>query len=49
VKLSETPGDVGAAAPLLGEHTREILQALGYDDTAIERLCQDDVVEVLKG
>lgn len=49
VKLSETPGDVGAAAPLLGEHTREILQELGYDDTTIERLCQDDVVEVLKG
>jgi crotonobetainyl-CoA:carnitine CoA-transferase CaiB-like acyl-CoA transferase len=49
VKLSETPGDVGAAAPLLGEHTRDILQELGYDDTAIDRLCRDEVVEAFKG
>jgi crotonobetainyl-CoA:carnitine CoA-transferase CaiB-like acyl-CoA transferase len=34
---------------MLGEHTRDILQQLGYDDAAIDRLCQDDVVDVLEG
>lgn len=44
VKLSETPGEVGPAAPLLGEHTEEILQWLGYDAAAIERLRQEKVL-----
>jgi len=30
VKLSETPGAVDRPAPLLGQHTAEILSALGY-------------------
>jgi formyl-CoA transferase len=32
IKLSDTPGAVDRAAPLLGEHTREILTELGYTD-----------------
>ena len=32
VKLSETPGAVDRAAPLLGQHTAEILTELGYTD-----------------
>jgi crotonobetainyl-CoA:carnitine CoA-transferase CaiB-like acyl-CoA transferase len=32
VKLSETPGAVRTPAPLLGEHTDEVLGALGYKD-----------------
>ncbi len=32
VKLSETPGAVDRAAPLLGQHTNEILIELGYTD-----------------
>jgi crotonobetainyl-CoA:carnitine CoA-transferase CaiB-like acyl-CoA transferase len=44
VKLSETPGEVGPAAPLLGEHTEEILRWLGYDAAAIGRLRQERVL-----
>ena len=32
VKLSEPPGSVRTPAPLLGEHTAEVLGALGYRD-----------------
>jgi crotonobetainyl-CoA:carnitine CoA-transferase CaiB-like acyl-CoA transferase len=44
VKLSETPGQIGPAAPELGEHTEEILRWLGYDAAAIERLRQEKVL-----
>jgi alpha-methylacyl-CoA racemase len=38
IKLSETPGSVRTPGPALGEHTREVLAALGYDDDAIAAL-----------
>jgi crotonobetainyl-CoA:carnitine CoA-transferase CaiB-like acyl-CoA transferase len=38
VKLSRTPGDMRLPAPTLGQHTREILGALGYHDEAIDQL-----------
>lgn len=47
LKLSATPGEVGAPAPQLGEHSEEILRELGYDNTDIDRLRQDAVVGVL--
>jgi formyl-CoA transferase len=37
-KLSDTPGGTRWIGPRLGEHTREVLQGLGYDDAGIERL-----------
>jgi crotonobetainyl-CoA:carnitine CoA-transferase CaiB-like acyl-CoA transferase len=43
VKLSETPGSVRTPAPLLGQHTVEILGALGYG-AQIEALKKDGIV-----
>ena len=38
VKLSETPGGVRRAAPLLGQHTAEVLREAGVDDARIAAL-----------
>lgn len=38
IKLSLTPGVLQRPAPSLGEHTREVLHELGYDDGRIEAL-----------
>ncbi len=39
VRMSETPGAVRRAAPLLGQHTAEVLrERLGLDDAEIDRL-----------
>jgi len=44
IELSETPGTYRRPAPLLGEHTDEILRSLGYDATEIAALHQERVV-----
>ena len=44
VKLSDTPGEVETAPPLLGQHTQEILTALGYNDNDLEKLKQEKVI-----
>ena len=49
VHLSRTPARVEHAAPMTGEHTREILTALGYDAAALDALLADGVIEQYKG
>ena len=38
VRLSETPGGIRHRAPVLGEHTAEVLAEIGYDEAAVVRL-----------
>ena len=45
IKLSETPGDVGAPAPSLGEHTTEVLtNVLKMSPDEVAKLKQDGVI-----
>ena len=44
VWLSETPGGIRHRAPLLGEHTEQILQQIGYDAAAIGELRRSGVI-----
>jgi CoA:oxalate CoA-transferase len=38
IRLSETPGSLRRPAPLLSQHTDEVLQELGYDASRISQL-----------
>ena len=44
VRLSETPGGVRHRAPMLSEHTGEVLAEIGYDEAAVARLHDAGVV-----
>ena len=45
IHFSATPTRVTRPAPMLGEHTRELLHEYGYDDDAIDALVAEGVVE----
>jgi crotonobetainyl-CoA:carnitine CoA-transferase CaiB-like acyl-CoA transferase len=38
VKFSATPGGIGRPAPVLGEHSREVLVELGFSERDIDRM-----------
>ncbi|MBM3291109.1 CoA transferase [Candidatus Bathyarchaeota archaeon] len=45
LKLSETPGKILTAAPLLGQHQREVIQGLlGYNEEEFNNLVQEGVI-----
>jgi crotonobetainyl-CoA:carnitine CoA-transferase CaiB-like acyl-CoA transferase len=45
LKFSDARGDVGAAAPRLGEHTRVVLEdLLGLDGSELDRLATAGVI-----
>lgn len=43
-KLSGTPGKVRSSAPVVGQHTDEVLRGLGYDDAKIASLREKGAV-----
>ncbi|HYY85092.1 MAG TPA: CoA transferase, partial [Beijerinckiaceae bacterium] len=45
-RLSDTPGRLRRAAPVIGEHTAELLAGLGCDEGEIESLAGAGVIEV---
>ena len=44
IRMSETPGGIRTAPPLLGQHTVEILTELGLDDEEVKSLLADGAV-----
>jgi crotonobetainyl-CoA:carnitine CoA-transferase CaiB-like acyl-CoA transferase len=48
VHFSATPTAITRPAPLLGEHTRELLREYGYDDAEINRFVAEGVVETAR-
>jgi len=41
VRMSRTPSSIERHAPMVGEHTREVLSEAGYTDTEIDSLIQE--------
>ncbi len=44
VKLSANPGSIRRHAPLLGEHSAEVLRQLGHTDESIRALCTKGII-----
>jgi crotonobetainyl-CoA:carnitine CoA-transferase CaiB-like acyl-CoA transferase len=45
IKFSATPTRIDRAAPLLGQHSRELLREYGYSDDQIDGFVAQGVVE----
>src|SRR6266853_3564970 len=46
IKFSETPGSVRRAAPVLGQHTREVLREHGFSDAQTDQLAALGAIEM---
>jgi crotonobetainyl-CoA:carnitine CoA-transferase CaiB-like acyl-CoA transferase len=46
IKFSETPGSVTRAAPVLGQHTREVLLEHGFSDAEAEQMAAQGAIEM---
>jgi crotonobetainyl-CoA:carnitine CoA-transferase CaiB-like acyl-CoA transferase len=44
-RLSDTPGKLRTGAPALGQHTRSVLQSIGYDAARLAALAADGVIK----
>jgi crotonobetainyl-CoA:carnitine CoA-transferase CaiB-like acyl-CoA transferase len=44
-RLSDTPGRFRSAAPSLGQHTRSVLQSIGYDAARLAVLAAEGVIK----
>ncbi len=45
IKFSETPGSIRRAAPLFGEHTREVLREHGYSETEMDCMIEQGAIQ----
>ena len=46
IKFSETPGSVRRAAPVLGQHTREVLREQGFSDAEADQMAAEGAVKM---
>lgn len=47
IKMTKTQGGIRTRAPLLGEHTEEILKTFGYESEEIQHLRNSHVIQIL--
>jgi len=45
IKFSDTPGGVRRAAPVFGQHTREVLREQNYSEKEIDRMLEQGAVQ----
>jgi crotonobetainyl-CoA:carnitine CoA-transferase CaiB-like acyl-CoA transferase len=46
IKFSETPGGVRSAAPVLGQHTQEVLREHGFSNAEIDQMAAQGVIQL---
>jgi crotonobetainyl-CoA:carnitine CoA-transferase CaiB-like acyl-CoA transferase len=46
IKFSDTPGGVRRAAPVFGQHTREVLREHGFSDAEIEQMAANGAIQI---